>query len=103
LHRQTGHRFGEASTLDSIGYCCLLLGEPDQAIIHYELAIGAYMDASDRYYLAHTLDRLGDARRAVGSDEDAHEAWRQAIDILDVMRHPDAGILRAKLIAGAVP
>jgi tetratricopeptide (TPR) repeat protein len=97
LNRHVGDRFGEASTLDSIGYCWHLAGRPEEAIIHYERALEAFADAGDRYSLAHTLDRLADARREIGSHEDAEKAWQQAIDLLDAMHHPDAGILRAKL------
>jgi DNA-binding SARP family transcriptional activator/tetratricopeptide (TPR) repeat protein len=97
LNRHVGDRFGEASTLDSIGYCWHLAGRPEQAIIHYEQALEAFEDAGDRYSLAHTLDRLADARRAIGSHEDADKAWLRAIALFDAMHHPDAGIMRAKL------
>ncbi len=97
LNRHVDDRFGEASTLDSIGYCWHLAGRPEQAIIHYEQALEAFADAGDRYSLAHTLDRLADARRAIGSHEDADKAWLQAIALFDAMHHPDAGLLRAKL------
>ncbi len=101
LNRYVEDRFGEASTLDSIGYCWHLTGRPDQAIIHYEQALEAFADAGDRYSLAHTLDRLADARRAIGSHEDAYKAWQQAIALFDAMHHPEAGILRAKLLNAA--
>ena len=43
------------------------------------------------------LTHLGDMRRAASSPRAAIETWRQALDILEALRHPDADQVRDKL------
>ena len=43
------------------------------------------------------LTHLGDMRRAASSPHAAIETWRQALDILEALRHPDADQVRDKL------
>jgi hypothetical protein len=44
-----------------------------------------------------TLPHLGDIHRAMGNRHAAHDAWQQALTILDDLHHPDAEQVRAKL------
>jgi len=50
-----------------------------------------------RYDLAMALALLGDAYASTGDVPDAREAWREAADILEGLRHPEAGEVRGKL------
>jgi predicted negative regulator of RcsB-dependent stress response len=43
------------------------------------------------------LSRLGDARLALGDHGRARTAWRQALDILGELDHPDAVVVERKL------
>jgi hypothetical protein len=49
------------------------------------------------YNQAQILNHLGDIRQAAGDPLPAQEAWRQALDILDKLHHPDAGQVRRRL------
>jgi DNA-binding SARP family transcriptional activator/Tfp pilus assembly protein PilF len=97
LHRELGNGDGEAATWDSLGHVHQQLGEHDKAIDCYLRAIGLRPVSGDRYNQAGTLVRLGDTHRAADSPHMAREAWQQALGILEEMRHPDAGQVRALL------
>jgi DNA-binding SARP family transcriptional activator/tetratricopeptide (TPR) repeat protein len=99
MHRDLGDRLGEAATLDSLGYCCQQAGRHHQAIEFYQQALTVYADAGDRYCRVPTLVRLGETYRASGNGEATRELWRQALAILDGVRDPGAGLVRAKLKA----
>jgi len=83
-------RFGEAATLDSLGYCHHQAGRHRQAVTFYEHALDTYADIGERYYRAHTLIRLGETRQASGNPRAARDHWQQAAQLLDDLHHPDA-------------
>jgi DNA-binding SARP family transcriptional activator/tetratricopeptide (TPR) repeat protein len=97
MHRDLGDRLGEAATLDSLGYCCQQAGRHHQAIEFYQQALTVYTAAGDRYCRVPTLVRLGETYRASGNSEATRDLWQQALAILDGVRDPGAGLIRAKL------
>jgi tetratricopeptide (TPR) repeat protein len=97
LQREVGDRCGEAHTWDSLGYAHHQLGHYAKAARCYQQAIGLYIDLGDRHGQAETLTHLGDLRRAASSPQAAIATWRQALDILDALHHPDADQVRDKL------
>jgi hypothetical protein len=54
-------------------------------------------DLGSHYQKAETLIYAGDAHHASGDVPAAHDAWTQALAILDDLRHPDAEQVRTKL------
>jgi DNA-binding SARP family transcriptional activator/Tfp pilus assembly protein PilF len=97
LQREVGDRCGEARTWDSLGYAHHHLGHYTKAARCYQQAIGLFVDLGDRHSQAETLTHLGDMRRAASSPQAAIETWRQALDILEALHHPDADQVRDKL------
>ncbi|HEX4656573.1 MAG TPA: BTAD domain-containing putative transcriptional regulator [Streptosporangiaceae bacterium] len=97
LQREVGDRCGEARTWDSLGYAHHHLGHYTKAARCYQQAIGLFVDLGDRQSQAETLTHLGDMRRAASSPQAAIETWRQALDILEALHHPDADQVRDKL------
>jgi DNA-binding SARP family transcriptional activator/Tfp pilus assembly protein PilF len=97
LQRELGDRFGQAETWDSLGYASQRLGQHAAAISYYRTAVGLYQEFDDRYNEADSTVSLGDAHYAAGDIASAQAAWLCAADILDLLRHPDAGKVRAKL------
>ncbi len=97
LHREHGNRFGEAATLDSLAYCSHQAGHHGHAVALYQQALAASSDAGDRYYHAGILSHLGESHHANGNHQAARHAWQQALAILDDLRHPEAGVVRARL------
>jgi tetratricopeptide (TPR) repeat protein len=97
LARELGDRQAEAHTWDSLGYAHHHLGHYAKAARCYQQAIVLYVDLGDRHGQAETLTHLGDMRRAASGPEAATSTWRQALDILDALHHPDAGQVRDRL------
>jgi DNA-binding SARP family transcriptional activator/tetratricopeptide (TPR) repeat protein len=97
LQRELGDRFGQAETWDSLGYANHRLGRHAEAITCYQTAVALYQRFDDRYNAADSSASLGDAHHAAGDIAAARTAWRHAADILDLLRHPDADKVRAKL------
>ena len=62
-----------------------------------------FREAGDRHIEGVVLDHLGDSLDACADPQAAGEAWRQAVDILDSLHHPDAEPVRAKLVGQAGP
>ena len=101
LHEESGNRGGEAETHDTLGLTRARMGEHAEAADCYRRALAIWRELGYQYYEAQTLDRLGDALHAAGDSSagTAREAWRSALLILEGMRDPTAGDLRAKLSA----
>jgi DNA-binding SARP family transcriptional activator len=102
LLHQFNDVLGEAMAWDSLGYAHHQLTQYDDAVTCYEHAILLRERIGDRYNRAATLVRLGDTHHAHGHDPPANSVWRQALTVLDDLRHPDAEQVRAK-IAQASP
>jgi DNA-binding SARP family transcriptional activator/tetratricopeptide (TPR) repeat protein len=90
----------EAQGWDSLGYAEHHLGNLAEAVNCYQRALSIFRELGNRYQEALSLTHLGDTRHAAGELTQARDAWRQALDILDDLEHPDAGEVRAKLMAG---
>ena len=97
LFQELGYPRLEADIWDSLGYAHHHLGDHAESAACYQRALALYREIGDRYALAGTLDHFGDTRRAAGRPDEASAAWEEALAILDDLRHPDAGQVRAKL------
>jgi tetratricopeptide (TPR) repeat protein/transcriptional regulator with XRE-family HTH domain len=97
LCAETGYRRLEGHAWDSVGYAEHHLGNLAEAAACYQRALSLYRESGDRFQEAETLTHLGDSHHAAGELAQAREAWQQALAILDDLRHPDAGQVRAKL------
>jgi tetratricopeptide (TPR) repeat protein len=104
LDRQqhVGDRYGQAHTWDSLGYIHRLRGDFGEAIGCYEQALRLFRETGDRYSEAIGLAYLGDVYSSASADEKARRAWRQALDQLDRLGHPDASRVRGKLTSSPV-
>ncbi|GIG88593.1 AfsR/SARP family transcriptional regulator [Plantactinospora endophytica] len=91
-----------ANACDSLGYTYHQLGEDEKAVEHYRRAVELHRGAGSRYYETRTLTRLGDLFAASGDLGGADRVWREALDILTELDHPDAAEVRAKLDGGAL-
>lgn len=98
LQRELSDRRAEACTLDSIGHTYHQLGRYKDATTHYGEAIELLRRTQGvRYSQALVLIHLGDNHHAAGERDQAGQAWRQALAILDKLNHPDAKGVRDKL------
>lgn len=99
--QRVGNRYWEAHTWDSVGAAHHHLGEYPEAVDCYTNALAIYREVGERYFEAATLAHLGQTWQAAGDPRAARTAWRQALDILDQLGHPDADQVRARLAAAA--
>jgi DNA-binding SARP family transcriptional activator/Flp pilus assembly protein TadD len=85
-------------TWDSLGFAHDRLGDRALAIRCYERALAVFRAQRNHGLKAHTLVHLGDARYAAGESSAAADAWREALDILGDLDHPDAQRVRERLL-----
>jgi DNA-binding SARP family transcriptional activator/tetratricopeptide (TPR) repeat protein len=94
------HQPGKAHTYNSLGYAYLHLGQHVEALACYEQSLRQFRALGDRYGQARSLTQLGAAQHAAANPGAAHDAWQQALTILDDLNHPDAAQVRARLQGG---
>jgi tetratricopeptide (TPR) repeat protein/transcriptional regulator with XRE-family HTH domain len=87
----------EAGAWDSLGHAHHHLGHHAEAVACFQKAISQFREVGDRYYETDVLTHLGDSHQAAGDPAAAREAWRQALEILEDLDHPDAEAVRARL------
>jgi tetratricopeptide (TPR) repeat protein len=97
IYSGIGHPEGIAYALHVLGFIHQELGNDAQAIRCYQRSIEINRELGARYWEAVVLDRLGDGYHAIGESHSAQLAWRQAFDILDTLRHPDAEAMKKKV------
>ncbi|GAA3599143.1 BTAD domain-containing putative transcriptional regulator [Kineosporia mesophila] len=99
LHRQVGNPNGEAAAWDSLGYAQHHLARYEEALDSFARALVIYRDIADRYLEADTLVHIGDAHQGAGRPAAAVTAWEQALLVLEDLGHPDAELVRVKVLA----
>jgi tetratricopeptide (TPR) repeat protein len=110
LFRELENRSGEAHTLDSLGYAHHHLGNHQRAIAYYQQALALMRDLRDHHSEATVLAHLGDVNHVVADIRAACDAWRRALEIIDHLDIPSAGLghpnadrIRAKLAQLGAP
>jgi DNA-binding SARP family transcriptional activator/tetratricopeptide (TPR) repeat protein len=109
MSRGRGDPLNEAPIWDSVGYVLFHLGRFDEAITHIRTALRTIEGMAGGYYQTTMLTHLGDVYHAVGDEEQARQAWEQALAILEHLHHSDADQVRARLrgnvpeVPGSVP
>ncbi|MEU5720800.1 BTAD domain-containing putative transcriptional regulator [Micromonospora sp. NPDC047738] len=98
LLERLGDPVGMAGAWDSLGYAYRHV-DLAEAISCYQQALLLYQGLGDRPNEAVTLRHLGESQHAYGDADAARRSWRQALDILTEIEHPDAGRVRALLAA----
>jgi tetratricopeptide (TPR) repeat protein len=96
-NQEIGDQSGEAETWATLGHLHHRLRENGKAAHCFHRAVDLFRDLGYRLYEAENLAGLGDAHQALGDLDGAHDHWRAALIILDDLRDPRAGDLRAKL------
>lgn len=97
LNRELGELFGEAGSLNSLGYAYHHLGRYDKAITHYQQSIALFRELGHHYDEAQALTNLGDTHNATDNVAAARQAWQQALTIFEQLGHPKAEQVHAKL------
>lgn len=99
LCAELGDQVGEAAAWDSLGYGARQLRNFPEAIACYRRASELMLLIGDRYHHADTLVQAGDAYQAASDLGAARRTWREALAILDDLRHPDSEDVRRRLAA----
>lgn len=105
LCRQLGDRRSESHTLSVLGLAHHNVGNHHDAVDCYRQSIKLHRELGDHYHQATVNARLADTLLAMGDEAAARDAWQQALEILDQLRHiigpsrgyPDADLIRTKL------
>jgi tetratricopeptide (TPR) repeat protein len=96
-YQELGSSFGQAMTLDSLGYAHQHLGNHGEALDCYRQALDLCRAIGNRWEEAVVLTHIGDAHEAVRDTHSAITAWRAALATFEQFNHPNAERLRAKL------
>ena len=96
--QELGDRNGEAGSWDSLGYTYQHLGDHDQAVSCYRQALGLLAELGDHAHEAEVLVRLADTLDAAGAEDEARSAREEALAIFERIDHPDATVVRARLV-----
>jgi tetratricopeptide (TPR) repeat protein/DNA-binding XRE family transcriptional regulator len=99
LMAELGVREEQAPVWDSLGYIEHRLGHLVEAAACCERALSICREFSEPWNEADFLTHLGDIRYDADDLTAARDAWRQALDIMGAVDHPDADSVRAKLKA----
>jgi DNA-binding SARP family transcriptional activator/tetratricopeptide (TPR) repeat protein len=97
IFRDLDIRLSQSATLDSLGYAHHQLGQYAEAIVCYREAIGIDGGAGDRRVRAEVLIHLGDSLQAAGHQEQAREAWLEALAILEALPQPETERVQSRL------
>lgn len=102
IRREVGDRYGEGITENVLAKTYAAMGFLERAVDHFGLALAAYADTGagplDR---AATCTLLGDALHGLGRAEEAVDAWRSALALLENLADPKAEEVRRRLLVAA--
>ena len=85
------------ATLDTLGHVYSGLGDHEQAASYLTRALEVSRSLGMRDRQADALIHLGDAHEAMGNEDCARAAWREALDIMAGLEHLDAAAVRERL------
>jgi tetratricopeptide (TPR) repeat protein len=97
LFRRVGDSELIASALDTMGLIQHRLGNHGEAVDCYREALGLFASLSSLYKSADAAEHLAEAYQALGDPAKARTALRDALAVLDELRHPRAAEIRGKL------
>jgi tetratricopeptide (TPR) repeat protein len=97
IHQSTGDRPREAWVSRVLGLVHLDRGQIEQASIHLRHALAIYRSLGDYNYVAQTLSDIGDAYQQSERPALAHEAWQEALHLLEELQSPYASHVRDRL------
>ncbi|MFJ4700600.1 tetratricopeptide repeat protein [Streptomyces sp. NPDC088768] len=89
-----GDSYDAARALALQGHTRVLLGDLDAGVTELQDALAVFAAASSTRWQARTLELLGDAYRKRGSEQAARHCFRQAAELLEVIRPEEAEQLR---------
>ena len=98
LSQEVGERFGEALTENSLGEVCFALDRFEESAGHFRRSwLAAHDTAPGTSTQADPMYGLGAALTALGRHDEAADAWRAVLPILDRCGDPRAAEVRARL------
>ncbi|MFD8423542.1 BTAD domain-containing putative transcriptional regulator [Streptomyces sp. NPDC059466] len=97
LVEEIGDLHGQVCTWRSLGHIHRRLSRYERAVDCYGQAVVVVRGTDDRYHEAACLTDLGDTHAAAGHPDAAHDAWTQALALVDGIPLPDTAPLRVRL------
>jgi tetratricopeptide (TPR) repeat protein/DNA-binding XRE family transcriptional regulator len=96
---ETGNREDEADALNGLGEVLLGTGQPGQARARHAAALDLASQMGGNYQQARAHNGLGHAFHATGDPGQARRHWQEALALYTTLGTPEAGQVRARLIA----
>jgi transcriptional regulator with XRE-family HTH domain/tetratricopeptide (TPR) repeat protein len=96
--RELGDPADIASALDNLGRAQQGTGDVQGAILSLRQAVGLWDEVGYTFGRAGSLLALGDAFDAAAETLAARRSWRQGLELLGELQHPDAERVRARLL-----
>jgi transcriptional regulator with XRE-family HTH domain/tetratricopeptide (TPR) repeat protein len=97
--RELGDPADIASALDNLGRAQQGSGDIRGAVVSLQQAVGLWEQVGYTFGRAGSLLALGDAFDAAAETQAARRSWRQGLELLGELHHPDAERIRAQLRA----
>jgi tetratricopeptide (TPR) repeat protein len=98
LLRAAGDHDGEADVMDNMGLIAYQSGDYERAVLLYRQSIDSYREHGNANSTAAALERLGNALRALGRQDQAREVLWQALELFQVQqRDPDVERVLAQI------
>ncbi|WP_051967300.1 ATP-binding protein [Kitasatospora mediocidica] len=95
------NRRGRIGLLGRLATVYLARGEAERAVQGYQETVELARLVGDRYLLADAVDGLGEALLAAGREEQARDAWNEALTMFDDIGHARAAAVRERLRHGS--
>src|SRR6266508_816014 len=89
--------WGQAASLNNLGIVYTWLRRYPEAVDHHQQALTLFRELGDRVGQAEMLRDLGDALRGLGRQQQAREAWQEALELCEALEIPEADEVRDRL------
>ena len=89
--------WGQAASLNNLGIVYTWLRRYPEAVDHHQQALTLFRELGDRVGQAEVLRDLGDALRGLGRQQQAREAWQEALELCEALEIPEADEVRDRL------
>ena len=97
IHRSAKNVLGEAYALRQVSRLYVDTGRVDKAVASLSAAAESFSQVQYRYERARALQELGSVEADIGRRAEARAHWREALVILQELKHSQAGILQSRL------
>ncbi|MFG1812205.1 BTAD domain-containing putative transcriptional regulator [Kribbella sp. NPDC049174] len=97
LYEEQDSEYGRAVVSDTMAFALAGSGRLHEAIASYATAVAILRAQGRRHETAECLMSMAEVQERAGQPDAARVSWNEALEILEAMDHPDAGVVRRAL------